>query len=302
MLVLGYTLEDHAEWVLRNAISGNMRHKSGYATKTLKRVQIARPFMHIPGKELHLYTQIFLNGCYEKGRERYPLYGRVTACWRRYPAGLRGRRPAHRADRRRAVHRAHAARRDQRAVRLRPPGQRAAGGAGRPRRARAADPGHAFSAATVACPRPALVPGARRDGRFSFVLENKEPDAVPRNPQLNKNGELIHLLSTEGLPKAILTQILDTAANFCQRERPRGQEGAAAARQERVQPVLREQHAHPHHLRDRRHAPVGRRVSTWTSRAVPPPRARACSTPSPTSPRWRPTSSSCGTASPARPT
>jgi aspartate carbamoyltransferase catalytic subunit len=35
-----------------------------------------------------------------------------------------------------------------------------------------------------------------------------------RNPQLNKNGELIHLLSTEGLPKAILTHILDTAANF----------------------------------------------------------------------------------------
>jgi aspartate carbamoyltransferase catalytic subunit len=35
-----------------------------------------------------------------------------------------------------------------------------------------------------------------------------------RNPQLNKNGELIHLLSIEGLPKATLTQILDTAANF----------------------------------------------------------------------------------------
>ena len=35
-----------------------------------------------------------------------------------------------------------------------------------------------------------------------------------RNPQLNKNGELIHLLSTEGLSKALLTQILDTAANF----------------------------------------------------------------------------------------
>ncbi len=35
-----------------------------------------------------------------------------------------------------------------------------------------------------------------------------------RNPQLNKNGELIHLLSTEGLPKAILTQILDTANSF----------------------------------------------------------------------------------------
>jgi aspartate carbamoyltransferase catalytic subunit len=35
-----------------------------------------------------------------------------------------------------------------------------------------------------------------------------------RNPQLNRHGELIHLLSTEGLPKAILTQILDMAANF----------------------------------------------------------------------------------------
>ncbi len=35
-----------------------------------------------------------------------------------------------------------------------------------------------------------------------------------RNPQLNKNGELIHLLTTEGLSKDILTQILDTASNF----------------------------------------------------------------------------------------
>jgi len=35
-----------------------------------------------------------------------------------------------------------------------------------------------------------------------------------RNPQLNKHGELIHLLSTEGLPKAIIHQILDTAGSF----------------------------------------------------------------------------------------
>ena len=35
-----------------------------------------------------------------------------------------------------------------------------------------------------------------------------------RNPQLNKHGELIHLLSTEGLPKAVLHQILDTAGTF----------------------------------------------------------------------------------------
>ena len=35
-----------------------------------------------------------------------------------------------------------------------------------------------------------------------------------RHPQLNKHGELIHLLSIEGLPKAVLTQILDTASTF----------------------------------------------------------------------------------------
>ena len=34
------------------------------------------------------------------------------------------------------------------------------------------------------------------------------------NPQLNKDGQLTHLLSVEGLPQATLTQILDTAASF----------------------------------------------------------------------------------------
>ena len=34
------------------------------------------------------------------------------------------------------------------------------------------------------------------------------------NPQLNKNGELIHLLSTEGLSRDLILQILDTASNF----------------------------------------------------------------------------------------
>ena len=34
------------------------------------------------------------------------------------------------------------------------------------------------------------------------------------NPQLNKHGELQHLLTTEGLPKAIINQILDTASSF----------------------------------------------------------------------------------------
>ena len=35
-----------------------------------------------------------------------------------------------------------------------------------------------------------------------------------RNPQLNKNGELIHLLSTEGLSRDLLIHILDTATQF----------------------------------------------------------------------------------------
>ena len=37
---------------------------------------------------------------------------------------------------------------------------------------------------------------------------------LQRNPQLNKNGELIHLLTTEGLSRDMLTHILDTASNF----------------------------------------------------------------------------------------
>ena len=36
----------------------------------------------------------------------------------------------------------------------------------------------------------------------------------PSNPQLNRHGELHHLLSVEGLPASILWQILDTARSF----------------------------------------------------------------------------------------
>ncbi len=35
-----------------------------------------------------------------------------------------------------------------------------------------------------------------------------------QNPQFNANGELTHLLSIDGLPREILTQILDTASSF----------------------------------------------------------------------------------------
>ena len=34
------------------------------------------------------------------------------------------------------------------------------------------------------------------------------------NPQLNKHGELVHLLSTEGLPHDVISHILDTAETF----------------------------------------------------------------------------------------
>jgi aspartate carbamoyltransferase catalytic subunit len=37
---------------------------------------------------------------------------------------------------------------------------------------------------------------------------------VSHHPQLNEHGQLKHLLSTEGLPKRILENILDTAASF----------------------------------------------------------------------------------------
>ena len=37
---------------------------------------------------------------------------------------------------------------------------------------------------------------------------------LPRNPQLNANGELQHLLSIDGLPRNVLLQILDTARSF----------------------------------------------------------------------------------------
>ncbi len=40
------------------------------------------------------------------------------------------------------------------------------------------------------------------------------PLRAHQNPQLNRNGELTHLLSIEGLPREILTRILDTAAPF----------------------------------------------------------------------------------------
>ena len=94
-------------------------------------------------------------------------------------------------------------------------------------------------AARITLPRDQSLALARSDaGQFSFNVKGALAMLYKRNPQLNKNGELIHLLSTEGLPKDILTQVLDTAANFVSGRPPRGQESAAAARQECFQPVF----------------------------------------------------------------
>ena len=38
--------------------------------------------------------------------------------------------------------------------------------------------------------------------------------SLTRNPQLNRNGELTHVLTLEGLPADIITHILDTADPF----------------------------------------------------------------------------------------
>ena len=57
-------------------------------------------------------------------------------------------------------------------------------------------------------------------------------------------------------------------------DRARGEEGAAAARQGDLQPVLRALHAHPHHLRDRGQAPVRRRGQSQHRHVRRRPRAR----------------------------
>jgi pyrimidine operon attenuation protein/uracil phosphoribosyltransferase len=61
---------------------------------------------------------------------------------------------------------------------------------------------------------PVAGAGARRQRRLQLSRGRALNMLHKRNPQLNRNGELIHLLSTEGLSRDILTHILDMAANF----------------------------------------------------------------------------------------
>ena len=179
-----------------------------------------------------------------------------------------------------------------------------AGGAGRPRRARAADRSRPSPPRASRCRRRRRLSLARDDdGRFSLRPSTEAGLMLSRrNPQLNRHGELIHLLSIEGLPQGGADADPRHRGHLPVGQRPRRQEGAAAARQERLQPVLREQHAHAHHLRDRGQAAVGRRHQPRHRALAARPRARACSTPSPTCRRCTPTCSSCATARAARPT
>src|SRR6185295_11858834 len=91
-------------------------------------------------------------------------------------------------------------------------GQRDAGGARRSRRARVADRRGGLGGARHAAAGTAALAGARRSRPLH--LRDRGATLMQRNPQLNKHGELMHLLSIEGLPRAVLHQILDTAGTF----------------------------------------------------------------------------------------
>ena len=76
-----------------------------------------------------------------------------------------------------------------------------------------------------------------------------------RNPSSTQR-QLIHLLSTEGLSREILTQILDTAAQLRQHRRPAKVKSAAAARAKSVFNLFFKNSTRTRtRLRDRRQAP-----------------------------------------------
>src|SRR5207253_576073 len=59
------------------------------------------------------------------------------------------------------------------------------------------------------------IAGARARGGRQVQLPGERALMLnKRNPQLNRKGELVHLLSVEGLPRDIITHILDTASTF----------------------------------------------------------------------------------------
>ena len=121
-----------------------------------------------------------------------------------------------------------------------------------------------------------------------------------RNPQLNENGELQHLLSIEGLPREILRQILDTAESFV----------GVTEREVKKVPLLRGKAIFnlffEHSTRTRTTFEIAAKrlsadvINLERSTCRRRPRASRCSTRSRTSRRCRPTCSSCATARAAR--
>jgi hypothetical protein len=82
--------------------------------------------------------------------------------------------------------------------------------------------GRELPIAPTFCPHSMSLPtsqmlalGARRR-RPAFLPDNGEMSFMTAagNPQLNRHGELNHLLTIEGLPRDVLIRILDTAAPF----------------------------------------------------------------------------------------
>src|SRR6266853_4798435 len=59
-----------------------------------------------------------------------------------------------------------------------------------------------------------LCPQANFCGWRATSAANSSCDSPMRNPQLNGDGSLQHLLTIEGLPREVLVHILDTAASF----------------------------------------------------------------------------------------
>ena len=97
---------------------------------------------------------------------------------------------------------------------------------------------------------------------------------MSNNPQLNRNGQLQHLLTTEGLPAPILLNILDTAESFVGvTERDVKKSRCYAANQFSI--YSSNQYPHPHNIRNRGKAALGRRSQSQHSGLISDPRESA---------------------------
>jgi aspartate carbamoyltransferase catalytic subunit len=120
-----------------------------------------------------------------------------------------------------------------------------------------------------------------------------------RNPQLNGDGTLQHLLTIEGLPREVLLHILDTAASFI----------GVTEREVKKVPLLRGKSVfnlffEPSTRTRTTFEIAAKRLSAdvinLNIAVSSSTKARLCSTPWTTFPRCTPTCSSCGTLRAAR--